>query len=174
MVVVQMGPSLACIGKKKSSNWHNPIFVWKSTFWQTLCGFGKPVPFLSWPIKAPKLALASFIYIKKCQPTTRGSLVLWSFHAHGLFWLCIWSTMTVLLPPPEGPTNPADVPASRTKDTPLRTSRLHGVIARFWWMFLWKWRVRSQISGGLPGFLAWAKRTCQKDSGQRGKKSTQD
>ena len=137
MVVVQMGPSLACIGKKKSSNWHNPIFVWKSTFWQTLCGFGKPVPFLSWPIKAPKLALASFIYIKKCQPTTRGSLVLWSFHAHGLFWLCIWSTMTVLLPPPEGPTNPADVPASRTKDTPLRTSRLHGVIARFWWMFLW-------------------------------------
>lgn len=71
-----MGPSLPCIGKKKLSNWPNPIFVWKSTFWQTLCGFGKPVPFLSWPIKAPKLALASFIYIKKCQPG-KGQ---WDFH----------------------------------------------------------------------------------------------
>lgn len=65
--------SFTCL---QSSSWHNPIFVWNSTFWQTLCGFGKAVPFLSWPMKAPKLALASFIYIKKCQPG-KGQ---WDFH----------------------------------------------------------------------------------------------
>lgn len=96
--------------------------------------------FLSWPMKAPKIALTSFIYIKKCQPgrtmrLSHGNQELQNWvgvsglmkFPHGFFW-CIWSTMTVLLPPPEGPTNPADVPASRTKDTPLRTSRLHGNI----------------------------------------------
>ena len=76
-----------------------------------------------------------------------------------------------LCQPPPSPTPPPN--SHFVRKVKLRLAyRL--AFARFWWMFLWKWRVRSQISGGLPGFLAWAKRTCQKDSGQRGKKSTQD
>ncbi len=137
--------SFTCLGKKKSSNWHNP------TFWQTLCGFGKP-PLLS-PIKAPKIALASFIYIKKCQPGKEQwdfcmatnmyerVSVLMKFQ-HAAFsdsasegpWLCFCLHQKV---------QPTRLMFQLQEQKTLLLEPQHDFMASslgFWWMFLWKWQ----------------------------------